>query len=63
MPALITAHRSPLGTFEANVRGTWTLLEACRLHGARRVVVAASDKAYGASATLPYTEDTPLAGL
>lgn len=55
-----TANRSPLGTFESNVRGTWTLLEACRLHGAQRVVVAASDKAYGASATLPYREDMPL---
>ena len=55
-----TANRSPLGTFEANIRGTWTLLEACRLHGVQRVVVAASDKAYGASATLPYREDMPL---
>jgi CDP-glucose 4,6-dehydratase len=55
-----TANRSPLGTFESNIRGTWMLLEACRLHGMQRVVVAASDKAYGASATLPYTENTPL---
>lgn len=55
-----TANRSPLATFESNVRGTWTLLEACRLHGAERVLVAASDKAYGASATLPYREDQPL---
>ena len=55
-----TANRSPLATFETNVRGTWLLLEACRLHGAERVVVAASDKAYGASATLPYREDHPL---
>ncbi len=55
-----TANRSPLATFETNVRGTWLLLEACRLHGARRVLVAASDKAYGASATLPYREDHPL---
>jgi CDP-glucose 4,6-dehydratase len=55
-----TANRSPLATFEANVRGTWTLLEACRLHGAERVVVAASDKAYGASATRPYREEMPL---
>jgi CDP-glucose 4,6-dehydratase len=55
-----TANRSPAGTFESNVRGTWTLLEACRLHGAQRVLVAASDKAYGASATLPYREDHPL---
>jgi len=55
-----TANRSPLATFESNVRGTWTLLEACRMHGVERVVVAASDKAYGASATLPYREDMPL---
>jgi len=55
-----TANRSPLATFESNVRGTWTLLEACRLHDAERVVVAASDKAYGASATLPYREEHPL---
>lgn len=55
-----TANRSPLATFESNIRGTWMLLEACRLHGAERVVVAASDKAYGASATLPYREEHPL---
>ncbi len=55
-----TANRSPLGTFESNIRGTWILLEACRLRGVQRVVVAASDKAYGASATLPYTEEMPL---
>lgn len=55
-----TANRSPVSTFESNIRGTWTLLEACRLHGAERVVVAASDKAYGASDRLPYREDHPL---
>jgi CDP-glucose 4,6-dehydratase len=56
-----TAGRAPLGTFEANVRGTYTLLEACRLAGGvERVVVASSDKAYGAAERLPYREDTPL---
>src|SRR5262245_10461432 len=25
-----TASRSPLSTFESNIRGTWNLLEACR---------------------------------
>jgi CDP-glucose 4,6-dehydratase len=59
-----TAARSPISTFESNVRGTWNLLEACRLNAGlvRRVVVASSDKAYGAHAQLPYTEDTPLIG-
>ncbi|MCB9796624.1 MAG: NAD-dependent epimerase/dehydratase family protein [Alphaproteobacteria bacterium] len=55
------SNASPLSTFESNVRGTWRLLEACRLAATppRAVVVASSDKAYGA-APLPYREDTPL---
>jgi CDP-glucose 4,6-dehydratase len=59
-----TARRFPFQTFEANVRGTYNLLEACRLHQAlvKRVVVASSDKAYGDQAHLPYTEDTTLQG-
>jgi CDP-glucose 4,6-dehydratase len=55
-----TANRSPLSTFETNVQGTWIVLEACRLHGVGRAVVASSDKAYGAQETLPYREDQPL---
>jgi CDP-glucose 4,6-dehydratase len=55
-----TANRSPVPTFEANIRGTWTLLEACRLHGDPSVVVAASDKAYGSHDELPYREDFAL---
>jgi CDP-glucose 4,6-dehydratase len=59
-----TAWRSPLSTFESNIRGTYNLLEACRRHASlvKRVVVASSDKAYGSSDVLPYTEDMPLAG-
>jgi CDP-glucose 4,6-dehydratase len=58
------AERSPVQTLEANVRGTWNVLEAARVHSGlvRRVVVASSDKAYGASKELPYTEDTSLVG-
>ena len=51
-----TANRSPLSTFETNMRGTWLLLEACRLQQVERVIVASSDKAYGPHETLPYTE-------
>lgn len=59
-----TALRAPLATFEANIRGTYHLLEACRLHQdlVRRVIVASSDKAYGEVAELPYTEDMPANG-
>jgi CDP-glucose 4,6-dehydratase len=55
-----TANRSPLSTFETNIRGTWQVLEACRLHGVQRVIVASSDKAYGTHAELPYREDFAL---
>jgi CDP-glucose 4,6-dehydratase len=55
-----TAQRSPLSTWETNVRGTWTVLEACRRHGVARVLVASSDKAYGAHDELPYAEEHPL---
>jgi CDP-glucose 4,6-dehydratase len=55
------ANRSPRATWEANVRGTWSLLEACRELGTvRRVVVASSDKAYGDHDELPYREDFAL---
>jgi CDP-glucose 4,6-dehydratase len=54
------ANRSPVSTFEANIRGTWTVLEACRRSRVGRVVVAASDKAYGAHDELPYREEHAL---
>lgn len=59
-----TAKRAPLITFEANIRGTYHLLEACRRQASalERIVIASSDKAYGTSHTLPYTETMPLAG-
>jgi CDP-glucose 4,6-dehydratase len=58
-----TANRSPLGTFETNIRGSWLVLEACRLHGCQRVVVASSDKAYGPHRDLPYREEHALQPL
>ena len=63
-PIVSTALRNPLPTFESNIRGTWNLLEACRVHGklVRRIVVASSDKAYGEADQLPYTEEMPVNG-
>src|SRR4029079_11420419 len=59
-----TASRSAISTFESNVRGTWNLLEACRVNDKliERIMVASSDKAYGPHDNLPYTEETPLQG-
>lgn len=59
---------SPVTTFRANIEGTWNLLEACRALETyssgtiKAICVASSDKAYGSSVVLPYTEDMPLLG-
>ena len=58
-----TANRSPTGTFETNIAGTWNVLEAARrLETGIRVVMASSDKAYGDPEALPLTEAMPLQG-
>ena len=59
-----SALRSPLPTFETNIRGTYNVLEVCRLHNTlvKSIVIASSDKAYGAHDKLPYTEEAPLIG-
>jgi CDP-glucose 4,6-dehydratase len=57
------ANRAPLSTFDTNIRGTWTTLEAARRSPTvTRILVASSDKAYGTQPVLPYTEDMPLHG-
>lgn len=57
------ANRSPLSTFESNIRGTWMVLDAARRWpGLEQMVVASSDKAYGAHDELPYSEDADLRG-
>jgi len=57
------AERNPISTWETNVAGTWSLLEACRrAPTVRQIVIASSDKAYGKHDELPYEEDTPLTG-
>jgi CDP-glucose 4,6-dehydratase len=58
------ANRNPLSTFEANIGGTWKLMEACRRSPkVERVVIASSDKAYGNLAReAPAREDLSLAG-
>jgi len=57
------ANRNPLSTFEANIKGTWNILEASRRSPlVKRIVVASSDKAYGSQEKLPYSEETALEG-
>lgn len=63
-PIVTEAVKDPLPTWESNVRGTYSVLEAVRQYGgARSVVVASSDKVYGETEKLPYREDCQLGGL
>ena len=64
-PIVGYANRAPLSTFESNIRGTYTVLEACRArkiagNEVERIVVASTDHAYGAHKELPYREDFGL---
>ena len=55
------ATRNPAATYEANIAGTWGVLEAVRRSPrVEQVVTASSDKAYGAQPNLPYDEAMPL---
>ena len=57
------ANANPLSTYQSNIAGTWSVLEACRRSPrVKQIVAASSDKASGAQEKLPYTEDTPLKG-
>jgi CDP-glucose 4,6-dehydratase len=58
-----TGNRSPISTFETNIKGTWNILEASRrISTVKAVIVASSDKAYGDQKILPYNENSPLQG-
>lgn len=58
------AYQIPWQTFETNIKGTYNLLEACRVHQDQisKIIVASSDKVYGDSPILPYDEDMPVQG-
>jgi CDP-glucose 4,6-dehydratase len=62
-PIVGIANKSPLPTLETNIRGTWNVLEAARINRTRAVIVASSDKAYGAHRILPYKEIAALLAL
>lgn len=57
------ANKHPVSTFQANIQGTWNVLEGTRRNGAvRALIVASSDKAYGDHDLLPYDETHALQG-
>lgn len=64
IPLQDLAYEIPKQTFDTNIRGTYHILEACRVHknNIKRIIIASSDKVYGDSKVLPYTEDMPIKG-
>jgi len=55
---------NPLPSFESNIKGTWNLLEACRVKGSvKGIVVASSYKVYGNQNNSCYSEESPLLGI
>lgn len=62
-PLVETAYKNPRECLDANIMGTVNILETCRLNGKlKSIVIVSSDKAYGKSKNLPYTEKSPLQG-
>ena len=58
------ANQRPGETLDVNIRGTWTLLDACRSNAktVKTIVFASSDKAYGDLNGERYDEAYPLKG-
>ena len=57
IPSVPRSVKNPVETHVACVDATFSLLNAARINGVRRVVYAASSSAYGDQPTLPKTED------
>lgn len=62
-PLVGVAMADPISTLQINIQGTCNVLEAARQANVAQTVVASSDKAYGCSQDLPYTETHPLQGI
>lgn len=56
---LLHCHEFPQSAFEVNIRGTFNVLEACRLKGVKRLVYSSSASVYGDALEIPMTEDHP----
>jgi len=55
------SYANPYKTFQTNVMGTVSILEACKETNVKGIIVASSDKAYGKTKEM-YTESSPLQG-
>ncbi|MFW5925308.1 MAG: NAD-dependent epimerase/dehydratase family protein [Myxococcota bacterium] len=62
MAAVVETPRDPRRSYEVNVGGTRSVLEACERAAVPNVVMASSIAAYGVQGTRILHEDTPLQG-
>lgn len=57
---IVPSIQQPETYFRANVDGTFSLLEAARQHGVRRIIYVASSSCYGVPSTYPTPESAPI---
>ena len=60
--AIPYSYVAPQSYVDVNITGTLNVLEAARLHGARRVVHTSTSEVYGSAETKPIAEFHPLRG-
>lgn len=56
------AKSKPIETFETNIRGTWNLLEACRINQVDSIILTSSERAYEVGKATILDENSPLNG-
>ncbi|MGQ0559103.1 MAG: NAD-dependent epimerase/dehydratase family protein [Sphingosinicella sp.] len=57
---LLQCHEFPASAFEANVRGTFNVIDACVRQRVKRLVYSSSASVYGDALTEPMAEDHPF---
>lgn len=57
---IVPSVERPVDYYNSNVRGTFNILEACRKHGVKRVVYAASSSCYGIPDEYPTPETAEI---
>ena len=57
---IVPSVQDPEKYFHANVDGTFSVLEACRSNGVKKLTYVASSSCYGLASTLPTPEDAPI---
>ncbi len=58
-PGVRASIEDPRRTYDMNVMGTLTLVEAMRARGLKRIVFGSTSSVYGGDAPLPFHEDRP----